>query len=61
MTFYPFLVLEARNVPLGPNFLQLDISEPSSGFTPGLRSTSFLFSLLMFLLWVLFVLVFCDP
>jgi hypothetical protein len=38
MTLYPFLVLEAGSVPLGPNFLQLDIGEPSSGFTLGLRS-----------------------
>jgi hypothetical protein len=35
-----FLVLEAGNVPLGPNFSQLDIGEPSSGFTPGLKSAS---------------------
>ncbi len=33
-------MLEVGSVPLGPNFSQLDIGEPSSGFTLGLRSAS---------------------
>ncbi len=40
MTLYPFLELEVESVPLGPNFPQFYIGEPSSGFTPGPRSAS---------------------
>jgi hypothetical protein len=40
-TLYPFLELDARSVPFGPNFYNLTFGEPSSGFTPGPRSASF--------------------
>jgi hypothetical protein len=33
-TLYPFLELEAGNVPPSLNFPQLDFVEPSSGFHP---------------------------
>jgi hypothetical protein len=38
LTLYPFLELEVGSVPFGPNFSQLHIGEPSSGFTPRPRS-----------------------
>ncbi len=36
----PFFSVGSRERALGPNFSQLDIGEPLSGFTPGFRSAS---------------------
>jgi len=40
MPFYPFIMLEVENALPSPNFPQLYIVEPSSGFNLGLGSVS---------------------